>query len=314
MTPRLTGSRVAVVSGKGGVGKTTVAAALALASSRSGKRTLLMEVEGRQGIAPVFGHHAIGYQEHRLAPNLLGVSVEPDDALVDYLQLFYGIRRIGRVLAGTKAIEFATNTAPGLRDILLIGKAKEAERRREEGAYTFDHIVIDAPPTGRLPRFLGAPRAIADLVSGGPIRQQAQGVLDMVHDPKRLQVVLVAQPEDMPVRETEEAAENLRKMEIALGPVVVNGIWPEAPDLGGDPASALGSAAARLGLGEEAIARLSAVAAAHARRVAHQREAVAGLRRGIDLPMATLPFLFTPQIARAELEELASILAGSEAF
>ncbi|MGH2795638.1 MAG: ArsA-related P-loop ATPase, partial [Actinomycetota bacterium] len=227
MPASLTDSRLAIVSGKGGVGKTTVAAALAVAAANAGKRVLLVEVEQREAIAPLFGERAIGYEERRLAPNITGLSVIPDDALVEYLYLFYGIRRVGKVLRGTKAIDFATNVAPGLRDILLIGKVKEAERRRQQGSYVYDLIVLDAPPTGRLPRFLDAPRAVVELVNSGPIRQQAQGVLDMVTDPKRCRVVLVTLPEDMPVRETVEAADTLAKMNVNVGPIVVNAVLPQ---------------------------------------------------------------------------------------
>src|SRR5260221_5592111 len=198
MTRLLTDARVAIVSGKGGVGKTTVSAALAVAAAEAGERVLLLEVDGRNAIAPLFGIQSLGYAERMLLPNLRAEAVIPDEALVEYLYMFYGIKRIGRALANTKAVDFATSVAPGLRDILLIGKVKEAERRRVTEAYAFDLVVVDAPPTGRLPRFLDAPRAVTDLVHAGPIRTQAHGVLDMITDANRLQVVLVTLPDEMP--------------------------------------------------------------------------------------------------------------------
>ncbi len=134
----------------------------------------------------MFGERPIGYEERRLAPNITGLSVEPDEALVEYLYLFYGIRRVGKVLRGTKAIEFATNVAPGLKDILLIGKVKEAERRAAAGPLRLrPDRARRAADRDACPRFLDAPRAVVELVNSGPIRQQAQGVLDMVTDPKR---------------------------------------------------------------------------------------------------------------------------------
>lgn len=322
MPASLTDSRLAIVSGKGGVGKTTVAAALAVAAAGAGKKVLLVEVEQREAIAPVFGERPIGYEERRLAPNITGLSVEPDEALVEYLYLFYGIRRVGKVLRGTKAIEFATNVAPGLRDILLIGKVKEAERRRQQGRYVYDLIVLDAPPSGRLPRFLDAPRAVAELVNSGPIKQQAQGVLDMVSDPKRCRVVLVTLPEDMPVRETVEAADTLAKMDVNVGPIVVNGVLPEVfpagklRTLAKDAAEPIASDAAAAGirLSDEAVAGLARVTALHARKTVNQREAIAELEGETSIPSLRLPYVFAPRMGTEQLAQLAASLTSQGAI
>jgi len=316
MSGSLVTSRLAIVSGKGGVGKTTVAAALALAAAGDGKRVLLVEVEQREGLAPLFGKPHLGYEEKPLAPNITGLSVVPDEALVEYLYLFYGIRYVGRVLKGSKAVEFATNIAPGLRDILLIGKLKEAERRRVQGRYAFDLIVLDAPPTGRLPRFLEAPRSVVELVHSGPIRQQAQGVLDMVFDPKRCQTILVTLPEDMPVRETAEAVETLGKMGVAVGPIVVNSVYPDlfpAPALktfAKDPQALLAADAARAGVQLEspALSELSRIVGAHARRTLNQHRSMRELEHDTGLATLTLPFLFAPRAPKALVGLLAQAL------
>jgi len=316
MDGSLTSSRLAIVSGKGGVGKTTVAAALALAAGRDGQRVLLVEVEQREGIAPLFGRSHLGYEEQEVAPNVTALSVVPDEALVEYLYLFYGIRYVGRVLKGSKAVEFATNIAPGLRDILLIGKLKEAERRKSGGKFTYDLIVLDAPPTGRLPRFLEAPRSVTELVHSGPIKTQAQGVLDMVGDPARTQVILVTLPEDMPVRETAESVETLSKLGIAMGPIVVNGVYPEvfAPDaltaVANDARAALGADAerAKLDLTDAALDAVARVAGSHARRSVHQHEAMEDLEHETRLPTITLPYLFAPRINTEALAHLADAL------
>lgn len=321
MRPSLTSSRVAIVSGKGGVGKTTVAAALAWASAEAKRQTLLLEIEGRNAIAPLFGVPSLGYAETTLAPNLRGEAVVPDEALVEYLYLFYGIKRIGKVLANTRAIDFATNVAPGLRDILYIGKVKEAERRRAKEAYAFDLIVLDAPPTGRLPRFLDAPRAVADLVRGGPIRTQAQGVLDMITDPARMQVVLVTLPEDMPATETIEASHTLASMGVALGPVVVNRVAAEPftreeeKALVGNALETVGAAAERRGLAlpVASIERLATVAGASARRTRKQRAVLQRLRRELVQPIVPLPTLFSPSIVLPEVQFLARVLADEGA-
>jgi anion-transporting ArsA/GET3 family ATPase len=321
MAPTLASSRVAIVSGKGGVGKTTVAAALATAAARAGKRVLVIEVEQRDGLAPLFGAQHIGYEERRLAPGVHGLSVVPDEALVEYLYLFYGIGRFVRPLAKSKAIEFATHTAPGLRDILLIGKVKEAERRRTGGGYTYDLLVLDAPPTGRLPRFLSAPRSVAELVKSGPIRQQAQGVLDMVFDPKRSQVVLVTTPEEMPVRETIEAAQTLTQMGVALGPVVLNGVYPRSftpaaeRALARDATGAIANDARTIGvpLEEEAVSVLGSVASTQARRARNQRSAIRELGAELVQPQVTLPYLFTERFGPREIGPLAAALLAQEA-
>ena len=312
MPASLTAARVAVVSGKGGVGKTTVAAALAIAAARAGKHVLLAEMEDREAFAPIFGLEKLAYTEQAIAPNITGLTVEADEALVDYLRMFYGIPTISRALMRTKAVEFATQTAPGLKDILLIGKVKEAESRRFEGKHVYDFVVVDAPPTGRLPRFLDAPRAVTELVHGGQIRSQAQGVLDMVTDPKRLQVVLVTQPEEMPVRETAETIETLSKMGISLGPVVMNGVWPQIGNLGKDPNVTLREAAvkAQIDLSDEAIGELASVASTHARRARNQRKAMKTLTDDVKLPQIELPYLFTERMGRPEVEQLAGILKG----
>jgi anion-transporting ArsA/GET3 family ATPase len=163
---------------------------------------------------------------------------------------------------------------------------------------------------------LDAPRAVADLVHGGPIRNQAQSVLDVVLDPKRLQVVLVTLPEDMPVRETAEAVETISKMGIALGPIVVNGVWPEMSGLGRDPAETLrrDAEANSITLAAEATAALADVAGAHARRVRNQRKALEDLARDVSLPHVELPYLFTENLGRAEIEHLAATIMGSESL
>lgn len=168
-------SRLQVVSGKGGTGKTTVAAALALALAREGRRTLLVEVEGRQGIAQLFGTEALPYEERKIAvaPGVGGgevyaLAIDAERALLDYLQMFYKLGSAGRALKKLGAIDFATTIAPGLRDVLLTGKACEAVRRKDKaGRFVYDHVIMDAPPTGRITRFLNVNDEVAGLAGSG---------------------------------------------------------------------------------------------------------------------------------------------------
>lgn len=220
------GVRLHVVSGKGGTGKTTVAAALALALAQDGRRTLLCEVEGRQGIAQLFDVAALPYAEQRIAiapggGELYALSVEPKAALLEYLELFYRLGRAGKVLEKLGAIDFATTIAPGLRDVLLTGKVYEAVRRRDKGGPTYDAVVLDAPPTGRIGRFLNVNEEVVGLAKVGPIRNQAGSIMSLLRSPQTA-VHLVTVLEEMPVQETQDAVEELRGIDLPVGGVVVN--------------------------------------------------------------------------------------------
>jgi anion-transporting ArsA/GET3 family ATPase len=223
--------RLHVVTGKGGTGKTTVAAALAIALARRGKRVLLAEVEGRQGIAQTFDTSPLGTAEVRLYADhsggeVWGLSVDAKAALLEYLQIFYKLGRAGNALEKVGAIDFATTIAPGVRDVLLIGKVYEAVGRttgakRHQGALVWDAVVLDAPPTGRVVRFLNVNAEVADVARVGPIRSQADSITRLLHSP-RTAVHLVTLLEEMPVQETLDAAEELRRIHIPLGAFVVN--------------------------------------------------------------------------------------------
>lgn len=308
--PNLTSSHVVFVSGKGGVGKTTIAAALALAASRAGLDVLLCEVEQRNSLAHLFGRERLHYEERRLQHNLSAMSIEPDESLVEYLRHFYGIPRISRALVTSKAVEFATQIAPGLRDILLVGKIKEADVRRDaKGGPAYDLIVVDAPPTGRLPRFLDAPRAIGELVSSGPVARQAKGVLDMTTDPSRSSVVLVTLPEELPIQETLEARAALEQIGVASGPIVCNMLWPEAEEL--EDATSVAAAVTASGIAEDDAAAIAELVNRSARRAREQRIALAKLEGSLGEPAIALPFLFTAEIGQSDLDVLARRLASS---
>lgn len=219
--------RLHVVSGKGGTGKTTVAAALALALASGGRRVLLMEVEGRQGIAQLFDTPPLPYEERlvAVAPDggeVFALAVDPEAALLEYLEMFYNMRRAGSALRKLGAIDFATTIAPGVRDVLLTGKAIEAVKRGERaGKPAYDAIVMDAPPTGRIARFLNVSSEVAGLAKVGPIKSQSDSVMAVIRSP-RTAVHLVTLLEEMPVQETLDGIQELHESRLPVGAVIVN--------------------------------------------------------------------------------------------
>jgi anion-transporting ArsA/GET3 family ATPase len=226
----LTGARLHVVTGKGGTGKTTAAAALGIALAHGGRRVLLLEVEGRQGIAQVFDTPPLPYAERRVASvagggELRALAVDAEAALMEYLTMFYSLGFAGWTLGRMGAIEFATTLAPGLRDVLLTGKVKECVSRTEQGRHVYDAVVLDAPPAGRVARFLDVTRAMSDLAKVGPIRTQSDGVARLMHS-ELTAVHLITLLEEMPVAETLEAISELEAANLRTGVVLLNRVRP----------------------------------------------------------------------------------------
>src|SRR5918996_2469903 len=229
---RRPGLRLHVVTGKGGTGKTTVAGALALALASDGQRVLLCEVEGRQGIAQLFDVPPLPYEERSIAVSarsgaaqggeVYALAIDPESALLEYLAMYYRLGRAGKALDRFGVIDFATTIAPGVRDVLLTGKVYEAARRRtKDGDLVYDSIVLDAPPTGRIARFLNVNSEVAGLAKVGRIRRQADAIMTLLRS-QRTAVHLVTLLEEMPVQETQDAIEELRAADLPVGSVIVN--------------------------------------------------------------------------------------------
>ncbi len=298
--------RLHVVSGKGGTGKTTVAAALALALAGGGRRVLLVEVEGRQGIAQLFDSPPLPYQEKSVAVGpgggeVFALAVDPEDALLDYLHMFYKLSPTGipaRTLRRMGAIDFATTIAPGMRDVLLTGKVKEAAVRARNGRPVYDAVVLDAPPTGRVARFLNISHEVSGLAKVGPIKTQSEGVMGVLRSP-RTAVHLVTLLEEMPVQETVDAVAELRAVDLPVGGVIINAVRApllapadlQAAEDGTLDVAALGAGLEKAGLDatDTLVAALAGEAVDHASRVALEergRDSLAGLSRPTyELPM-----------------------------
>lgn len=244
MSPRHTWH---IVSGKGGTGKTTISGALACALATSGRRVLVCEVEGRQGISELFDVPTLtGAEERRISRTpaggmVYGLAINPEDALNEYLDTFYHLSLAGKALDRLGAIDFATSIAPGLRDVLLTGKVYEAVRRKiKNRPNAYDAVVLDAPPTGRIAQFLNVHAAVAGLAKVGPIRSQADSIMRLLRSATTV-VHIVTLLEDMPVTETEEAVAAIRPTQIRIGSVIENMVTPTPLDRGQLQAAAAGS-------------------------------------------------------------------------
>ncbi len=307
-------SGLTIVAGKGGVGKTAVTSAMAVAASLEGLRTLVVEIEGKDAMASMFETGSLDYAELELvrtAEAHAGVrarTLTPDDALLDYLA-DRGLKRISNRLVSSGLLDMIATAVPGIRDILVLGKVKQLERSAGQ-----DLIILDAPAAGHAISFLRSASGLADAVRAGPISTQANEVLELLGDPRRCRVMLVTLPEETPVNELIETAYSLEEdVGVSLGPVVVNGVLPRLEGLVVDPEVAAQEAGTHLLEGEAGVLRASSEFRA-ARRGIQDRQ-LERMAEQLPLPQIHLPQLFTTSVGRNEVNYLAgALLDGIEAL
>jgi anion-transporting ArsA/GET3 family ATPase len=296
--PGLLDKPLVVVTGKGGVGKSTVAAALGLVASRHGRRTIIAEVARRDDVSRALG--GTGVHEDELAPGLHHISIDPEEAMEEYLADQLRSRALVDVLTSSRSFAYLAAATPGLRELVTVGKVWELaqDARRAPGARPYDLVVLDAPATGHGVAILAAPRTFAEVALAGPIARQGRTIDAMLSDPARTGVVAVARPEEMPVAETLALQDALAaQVGLPVDLVVANGLL--ADRFTAEDVAALAEA--------PPSTPVLAALAGHA-RAREQHRQLERLRRGARAPVVTLPFLPAPVLDAETIEPLVSEL------
>jgi anion-transporting ArsA/GET3 family ATPase len=307
--------RLLFVTGKGGVGKSTVAAALGVVATRQGKRTIICEVAQQERMSSVFHTQGVGYHETEIAPGLFAFSIDPQRALEEYLQLQIKIKPLYELMFKNRIFTYFAAATPGLRELVTIGKVWELaqlDRRVKRGA-KYDLVIVDAPATGHGIGILRTPKTFGDIARVGPVKRQADAIFKFITDPALTSVCAVAWPEEMPVNETLDLRRNLQEeLGIDLDEIFMNGLYPEL--FGDDEAAALreclqeASEQAANGDGSPlARAALRAALSEH-RRATAQQEQLGRLRSESGEEVLALPFLFRPQVDMDAVDELADVI------
>ena len=286
--------RLVFVTGKGGVGKTTVALALGLAAARQGLRTIVCEVAHQERFSRLMGREGVGYEETEIAENLNAISLDQQHTLEEWVTYQLPSKTLAGMLYRNGIFQHLTSAAPGIKELVTIGKIWELSQlhRKSKDARPYDFVVVDSPATGHGLGMLRAPRTFADIARVGPVRHQADRIDEFILSDKT-GVLAVALPEEMPVNETLEYREELMSFRGDVDAVVMNALYPrrftdeEIATLGGHSGPAVRAAVTE-----------------HRRYVAQQKE-LERLRDGVDgVPVTSLPFLFTPDLGLDEVTEL----------
>jgi anion-transporting ArsA/GET3 family ATPase len=298
---------VVFVTGKGGVGKTTVAVALGLRAAAAGKRTIVCEVSAQENASRIFEHTRVGFHEVEMAENLWSISIDPDESMREYVLLQLKVRAMRDMLFRSRIFNYLAAATPGLKELVTIGKIWELSQldRKVKKGRKYDLVIVDAPATGHGIGFLQTPRTFAAIARVGPIHSQAQQLDRLITDQAHTGVAIVALPEEMPVNESAALEHDLRaEVGVAVDRVYMNGLYPER--FSGEEAERLGA----LAEGANGAVRAAARAAlSEHNRARSQRAQLARLRRRVEAPVKTLPFLFEPELGVESARKLATRLS-----
>ncbi len=292
-----------IVTGKGGVGKTTVSVALGMRAAAEGKRVIVCEVASQENASRMFDHAEVGFHEVEMEENLWSISIDPDESMREYVLLQLKVRAMRDLLFRSRLFNYLAAATPGLKELVTIGKIWELAQldRKVKKGRKYDLVIVDAPATGHGVGFLQTPRTFASIARVGPVHSQAQTLDNFITDHEQTGAVIVALPEEMPVNETATLEHDLRDgVGVAVDRIFLNGLYPER--FSKAEAEKLGQLAA----GEDGAARAAARAAvSEHNRARSQRAQLSRLRRRVEAPVKSLPFLFQPDLGREGARTLA---------
>ena len=304
MSARFLEKRFVIVAGKGGVGKSTVCAALGLAAARAGRKTIITELNTQEKIPHLFGKPPSGSRPAEVAPNLYSINIQPEPALHEYAIRKIRFERVYKAVFEQEAVKRLLRMLPGATELLVLGKAFDLERDRDHnGKPDWDMVIVDAPATGHGVSLLRLPQTLLEVVPTGPMADETRAMRDLLTDPVRTMMHVVALPEEMPVRETFDLVEQVETvLQIPKGFLFINGVWPEVADSERlDTAARVGAASAG---SDPVLSGAMSCLNAQVQRRRFQEPYIQELHEGIDMPIIELPFLFRREFTQEAIETL----------